>query len=105
MDRKAILIQVTGAKGQHKSKYERLQATIRNHNAAMGILITLNKQKGWEHTLPPVKMGVSEYPPLQCFSIDEYYQHNKKWDTILKLPPLTNPWTGKPIETTLFDTV
>jgi site-specific DNA-methyltransferase (adenine-specific) len=44
MDRKAIVVQVTGARGSQLAKYERLQTTIRNTNAAMGILITLDAQ-------------------------------------------------------------
>ncbi len=104
MDQRAILVQVTGARGQQKSKYERLQATVRNHNAAMGILITRDSQKRWAHSLTPVQMGVTTYNPLQCFSIEEYYEHERKWQNILTLPPLTNPWTGKPMHPTLFDT-
>ena len=42
MDRKAIVVQVTGASGAQLAKCERLQTTIRNTNAAMGILITLD---------------------------------------------------------------
>lgn len=106
MDRKAIIVQVTGASGSQKAKYERLQATIRNENAAMGILITLDTQtaqRNWTHTLESVRMGRSTYAPIQCFSIDEYYQDNGRWDRYLKLPPLANPWTGKPMQTTLFE--
>ena len=44
LERKAIVVQVTGASGSQVAKYERLQTTIRNTNAAMGILITLDKQ-------------------------------------------------------------
>ncbi len=108
MDQRAILVQVTGAKGQQKSKYERLQTTIRNHNAAMGILITRDAQtaqKRWQHQLPAIQMGITTYDPIQCFSIEEYYSCGKRWDVLLRLPPLTNPWTGKPMEASLFDAV
>ncbi len=108
MEQRAILVQVTGAKGQQKSKYERLQTTIRNHNAAMGILITRDAQtaqKRWQHQLPPIEMGISTYAPIQCFSIEEYYSCGKRWDVLLRLPPLTNPWTGKPMQASLFDAV
>ena len=98
MDRKAILVQVTGAAGSQKAKFDRLHANIRNENAAMGILITLDTQTArhnWKHTLDPIRMGETAYAPIQCFSIEEYYRNNEQWDRILRLPPLANPWTGK----------
>ena len=98
MDRKAILVQVTGASGSQKAKFDRLHANIRNENAAMGILITLDAQTArhnWKHTLDPIRMGETTYVPIQCFSIEEYYRNNERWDRILRLPPLANPWTGK----------
>ena len=98
MDRKAIIVQVTGAAGSQKAKFDRLHANIRNENAAMGILITLNAQtaqRNWKHTLDPIRMGETTYGPIQCFSIEEYYRNNEHWDRILTLPSLANPWTGK----------
>ncbi len=106
MDRKAIIVQVTGASGPQKAKYDRLHANIRNENAAMGILITLNAQtaqRNWRHTLDPVKIGASEYPPIQCFSVEEYFRFDQNPNRILKLPSLANPWTGKQMQPTLFD--
>lgn len=107
MDRKAILVQVTGASGSQKAKFDRLHANIRNENAAMGILITLNAQTAqhnWKHTLDAIRMGETAYAPIQCFSIEEYYRNNKRWDRILTLPPLANPWTGKSMQQKiLFD--
>ena len=106
MDRKAIIVQVTGASGQQKAKYDRLHANVRNENAAMGILITLNAQtaqRNWRHTLDPVKIGASEYPPIQCFSVEEYFRYDQNPSRILKLPSLANPWTGKQMQPTLFD--
>lgn len=106
MDRKGIIVQVTGAQGSQRAKFDRLQATIQNHNAAMGILITLNAQparKNWKHTLEPIRMGESTYEPIQCFSIEEYYRVGQKWEPLLKLPSLANPWTGKLMQTGLFD--
>ena len=44
MDHKAIIVQVTGASGSQKAKFDRLHANIRNENAAIGILITLDAQ-------------------------------------------------------------
>ena len=107
MDRKAIIIQVTGASGSQKAKFDRLHANIRNENAAMGILITLDAQTAqhnWKHTLDPIRMGETTYAPIQCFSIEEYYRNNERWDRILTLPPLANPWTGKHMQQKiLFD--
>ena len=108
MNRRAILVQVTGAKGQQRAKYDRLQSTVRNHNAAMGVLITQEKQTAqahWQHNLEPIGMGFSTYNPLQCFSIEEYYQYDKQWQRVLNLPPLANPWTGKPMTTLPIETV
>ena len=108
MDQKAILVQVTGAKGAQKAKYERLQTTVRNHNAAMGILITRDvqtAQRQWQHTLKPIQMGFTRYDPIQCLSIEEYYRNFEQYEPPLRLPPLTDPWTGKPMQTTLFDAV
>ena len=106
MDRKAIVVQVTGASGAQLAKFERLQTTIRNTNAAMGILITLDPQpiSRWQHNLEPVRMGETRYEPIQCFAIKDYYRHGKRYDRLLTLPPLANPWTGKPMQKTLFDT-
>jgi len=107
MDRKAIIVQVTGAAGSQKAKFDRLHANIRNENAAMGILITLEAQtaqRNWKHTLDPIRMGETTYAPIQCFSIEEYYRNNARWDRILTLPSLANPWTGKHMQQKiLFD--
>ena len=107
MDRKAIIVQVTGAAGSQKVKFDRLHANIRNENAAMGILITLDAQaaqRNWKHTLDPIRMGETTYVPIQCFSIEEYYRNNKRWNRILALPSLANPWTGKHMQQKiLFD--
>lgn len=107
MHRKAIIVQVTGASGSQKAKFDRLHANIRNENAAMGILITLDAQTAqhnWKHTLDPIRMGETTYAPIQCFSIEEYYGNNERWDRILTLPPLANPWTGKHMQQKiLFD--
>ena len=70
MDRKAIIVQVTGAAGSQKAKFDRLHATIRNANAAMGILITLDAQtaqRTWKHTLVPIQMGATHLRPDTMF--------------------------------------
>lgn len=105
MERKAIVVQVTGASGAQLAKYERLQTTIRNTYAAMGILITLDPQPvaRWTHNLEPVQMGETQYEPIQCFVIKDYYRHGQRYDRLLTLPLLANPWTGKPMQRTLFD--
>lgn len=107
MDRQGIIVQVTGAKGSQKGKYERLQTNIRKENAAMGMPITLNAQpasRNWTHTLDPIQTGETSYPPIQCLSVEEYFLHVKDSDKLLKLPPLANPWTGKAMpQPSLFD--
>ena len=108
MDKQGIVVQVTGASGSQRAKFDRLQTTIRNNNAAMGILITLNTQNArrtWKHTLDPIQMGETRYDPIQCFSIEEYYEQGQRWEPLLKLPSLANPWTGKEMQRTLFDQI
>ena len=105
MDRKGIVVQVTGASGSQRAKFDRLQTTVRHHNAAMGILITLDAQpasRNWKQDLDPVEMGETSYRPIQCFSIEEYFRNGEQVEGLLTLPPLTNPWTGKPMQQT-FD--
>ena len=55
-------------------------------------------------TCSPVRMGETRYEPIQCFAIKDYYRLGKRYDRLLTLPPLANPWTGKPMQKTLFDT-
>ena len=56
-------------------------------------------------TLDPIQMGETHYDPIQCFSIEEYYEQGERWEPLLKLPALANPWTGKEIQETLFDKI
>ena len=103
MDAQAIIVQVTQAAGSQKHKFDKLQTDVRNHNAAMGILITKNRQTAqnrWKSHLPDVQIGSNRYRAIQCFSIEEYFENGETHT--LSLPPLTNPWTGKPIEKNLF---
>ena len=107
---KAILVQVTAAAGSQKVKFDKLQSDVRSHNAAMGILITRDAQtarRNWKVNLPSIKMGETTYDPMQCFSIEEYYQYGERYKPFLNLPALANPWTGKPMDTQVeldFDT-
>lgn len=106
MDAKAIIVQVTAAAGSQKVKFDKLQSDVRTHNAAMGILITLDTQtarRNWRVHLPLIQMGETTYEPIQCFSIEEYYRLGERYDPILKLPPLANPWTGKEMQPSLFE--
>lgn len=106
MDRKAIIVQVTGASGSQLAKYKQLCHDVRKENAAMGILITLDYQSAqydWKHTLDRVQFGQTTYKPIQCLSIYEYFRNGKVCEPPLKLPPLANPWTGKEMQPTLFD--
>lgn len=108
VEARAILVQVTAASGSQNVKFAKLQDDVRNHNAAMGILITKGEQTArhrWPVNLPRIKMGETFYEPMQCLSIEEYYRNGKSYSPPLNLPALTNPWTGKPIQATLFDAV
>ena len=100
------MVQVTGTSGSQRAKFDRLQTTIRHHNAAIGILITLDAQtasKNWRHDLEPVCMAETTYPPIQCFSIEEYFRLGQQAENLLRLPALTNPWTGKEIQRSLSE--
>ena len=102
MERKAIIVQVPGAAGSQRAKFDKLQSDVRNHNAAMGILITRDAQtarRNWKVNLPPIEMGETTYAPMQCFSIKEYYRYGENYKPFLNLPALANPWTGKPMDT------
>ena len=102
IERKAIIVQVTGAGGSQKAKFDKLQSDVRSHNAAMGILTTRDTQtacRKWTVNLPPIEMGETTYAPMQCFSIEEYYKNGENYKPLLNLPPLANPWTGKPMDT------
>ncbi len=106
MDKKGIIVQVTAASGSQNAKFDKLQNDVRKHNAAMGILITKDEQTArhrWHVNLPRIQMGDTFYEPMQCLSIAEYYRNGKRYSPPLNLPPLTNPWTGKPMQKTLFD--
>ena len=106
MDAKAIIVQVTAAGGSQKMKFDKLQNDVRSHNAAMGILITRDAQtarRNWHVNLPRPMFGETTYDPMQCFSIEEYYRYGQQYEPLLKLPPLANPWTGKEMQTTLFE--
>ena len=101
MNRKGIIVQVTAAGGSQNVKFDKLQTDVEKHNAAMGILITKDKQNAqnnWAVNLPPIQFGIDTYRPMQCFSIEEYYRNGKQYQPPLNLPPLTNPWTGKPMQ-------
>ena len=101
MEQQDILVQVTGASGSQNIKFDKLQNDVRKHNAAMGILITKDEQTArhrWHVTLPRIQMGNTFYEPMQCLSIAEYYRNGRQYEPPLKLPPLTDPWSGKPMQ-------
>lgn len=98
MDKRAILVQVTGASGSQKMKFDKLQSDVRSYHGAMGLLITKDKQNAfpsWTVNLDPIEMGITRYPPMQCLSIEEYFQNGNAYEPPLNLPALSNPWTGE----------
>lgn len=109
-DLKGIVVQVTGSPGSQIQKYKELQTTMLNNDAAMGIFITLQEQRmrhewklDWASRLPQIHVDRKSYDPIQCFSIEEYFRNDQKWDAVLDLPLLTDPYTGKTLERTLFN--
>ena len=107
MDQKSILVQGSAAKGTQQIKFAALQSDVRTHNAAMGILIPKDEQprNRWSVNLPRIKMGQFSYEPMPCLSIAAYYRNKQRYEPPLKLPPVMPPWTGVPMQTSLFDAV
>ncbi|MYF97704.1 hypothetical protein F4212_01005 [Candidatus Poribacteria bacterium] len=71
--KKGIIVQVAGGKGSKKIKFEQLQYAVITHDAAMGILITMDKQNEqakWKNNIPPVKFGTMTYNSMQFLSIE-----------------------------------
>ena len=100
MDKRAILVQVSGANGSQKMKFDKLQSDVHSYNAAMGVFITKDKQNAfpkWAVSLPPIEIGQSLFAPMQCLSIEEYFQNGNLCEPPLNLPPLSDPWTGEPM--------
>ena len=40
---------------------------------------------------------------FSVFQFEEYFEIGDKWESLLNLPPLANPWTGKAIQRPLFE--
>ena len=74
-----------------------LHATDRE-KAALGIYITLDKvtsrmAKAQVRAAGTSKVGAKTYPKVQLWSIAEYFDHREP-----SIPPLADPYTGKPTQ-------
>lgn len=96
-----VLAQVKGGKFV-KSQLRDFLHTVRREGAALGVYITtdevtsggaLAEASGEGH----FEMGASRYPKVQIWSIEDYFAGRKP-----DLPPLADPFTGKPMEPDLF---
>ena len=93
-----VLAQVKSGKlGDLATDVGRFRETIRN-NAVCGVFITMNKVDIQKRRAPEFEsmgrfeMESKDYPRLQFWSIEEYFDNR-----FPDLPPMLNPYTGKPM--------
>lgn len=85
---------------------QKYRAIFKASGLSVAPQLTLDPQTAqgrWRNTLEPIRMGQTTYRPIKCFSIKEYYQHDRQCEVLLHLPPLANPWTGTPVQRTLWN--
>lgn len=100
-DNKLVLAQVKGGK-YNASHLRDFLHTINRERAAMGIFITLTRVTSTQaqeeiSDLGRVKLGASTYPKVQLWAIEDFFD-----DRHPSLPPLADPYTGRPINPSLF---
>lgn len=106
-DLRGVVVEVTGSPGSQVGKYRALKGVLDDNEAALGILITLETQAKrfeWQQSSkrPFVKVGGREYPPMQCFSIQQFFENERDWKRVINLPLMLDPFTGKPARQSLF---
>ena len=94
-DSDVILAQVKGGKPTRAQLRDFLHV-VHREDAAMGVFITLDLvSKKWQAEASgagTVRIGASTFPRVQCWSVREYFN-----DSLPKIPPLADPYTGKEI--------
>ncbi len=100
-DSRLVLAQVKGGKFQASGLRDFLGVMERDR-AAMGVFITLNSATSpHAHTEAgrkgSIRMGASQYPRAQLWSIDDHFRKNQP-----HMPPLADPYTGKEMQQPLF---
>lgn len=95
-----VLAQVKGGKF-NLNDLRAFRGVMASAEAAFGIFITLHKLKDrqWDNakafaaSVGTLGQGVNEYPRMQIWSIEEYFDGRRP-----ELPSLAHPVTGKPLE-------
>ncbi|MXY47294.1 MAG: restriction endonuclease, partial [Chloroflexi bacterium] len=91
-----VLAQVKGGKVT-VSQVRDFVGTMTGENASMGIFISLDpvtspSAKKIAASQGQIEVGMFKYPALQFWSMEDYFN-----GTMPNLPPLADPYTGKPI--------
>ncbi len=99
-----VLAQVKGG-AFRPNDLRAFRGVMASEEAALGIFITLRKVKGQQRRnaerelagFGTLQQGADEFPRLQLWSIEEYYD-----DRFPYMPTLAHPFTGKPLRGTLI---
>ena len=91
-----VLAQVKGGKVS-VSQVRDFVGTMQQENASMGVFISLNpitspQAKRIAASHGEIQVGMFTYPALQFWSMEDYFN-----GAMPNLPPLADPYTGKPI--------
>ena len=97
-----VVAQVKGGKRLRLGDLRDFRDAMRTEDAAFGIFITLER---WNSAnarvlaaeMGRIKIGASEIPRLQLWSIEQYFDGRRP-----QLPSLANPYTGRAMEPVLF---
>ena len=100
--KQVAVMQVKGGRFQI-SQLRDFAHVIERQKAAFGVFLTLRKVESRNARaeaagLGKVQIGQHEYPKLQMYSVQEYFD-----DRLPSLPVMLNPYTGKPVHADLFD--
>lgn len=76
--------------------------TVNREDAAMGIYITIGRVTSTDaraeaRQVGTVKMGAANYPKIVFWTVEEYFKNLEP-----RIPPLADPYTGKPFHESLF---
>ena len=99
---KLVLAQVKGGRSFQLGSLRDFLHVVERENAALGVYITVDSVKSGEarseaRAKGTVSVGASVFPRVQLWSISDFFEG--RWPN---LPTLTNPYTGKPIQSTLI---
>ena len=99
---KLVLAQVKGGRSFQLGSLRDFLHVVERENAALGVYITVDSVNSGEaraeaRAKGTVSVGASVFPRVQLWSIRDFFEG--RWPN---LPTLTNPYTGKPIQSTLI---